>query len=195
MALHNNVFKEQVWTSFVEDLESCLSVSKIKQKDGEQKEIFPGGLNFTAALTIFSVIEFATGFFSGKKANDDSIAKFISKYIGKYCSKLSEEKIAKKWYSVFRNGLSHQYSPKFGGIAMDFNNQRAFLFVTQDKGETIPVINIPSLFNVVKKALKNYESDLNSDDLLREKFEKRYKEVRDIDFQEMKRLREMCGIK
>ena len=61
MALHNDVFKQQIWGFLCDDLESCLAVSQIVQFF-PKNTIFKGGLNFTAALAIFSVIELAAGY-------------------------------------------------------------------------------------------------------------------------------------
>jgi len=106
---------------------------------------FRGGLNFPAALTMFAVIELMAGYHAGKKATAKELVEFVSKYVGKYCPKLTGEQVAKKWYDVFRNGLSHQWSPKFGGVAVDFAQPDVFVFL-QVGTEKIPYLIVPKLF-------------------------------------------------
>ena len=119
MALHNDVF-EQVWDWLCNDIESCFKVSQDLQNHLDKSQ-FKGGLNFPAALTMFSVIELAVGYYSGGDPNSDSAADFVSKYLGKYSPSLLDRSVAKKWYEVLRHGLAHQWSPKAGGVAMDFH--------------------------------------------------------------------------
>jgi hypothetical protein len=168
MSLHDDVFRQQVWAFFCDDLESCLFVSKLKQCGIKE---FKGGLNFTAALTIFSVIDFLAGFWMGKKAEQSEIAKFICKYFGKYSLALSDEKLCKQFYNVFRNGLSHQWSPKLSGVAMDFTVEHLIL---EDKSTKLLHLNVPFFYKISVKAFWDYEKDLDSDPTLAEKFKRRY---------------------
>lgn len=192
MALHNAVFKDQIWAWFCNDMDSCLKVSKDLQ-DQQEKSTFKGGLNFPAALTMFAVIELVAGYYAGKRPSYTDVAKFVSRYVGRYCPRLADRNVAKHWYDVFRHGLSHQWSPKFGAVAMDFRIQEVFVFSSQGRREKIPHLIVPKLFEVLKGALRDYEADLDSDAALRGNFEKRYAELLSHDRVEMETLRKLCG--
>src|SRR5579862_2528532 len=114
MALHNDVFKQQVWEWFCDDLESCLLVSK-KLQLGDKE--FNGGTNFPACLTIFAVIEMAAAYYAGR--TDDSnltndAVKFLTKYFAMYDSRFEDPRFTRGFYLVFRHGLVHQWAPKYG---------------------------------------------------------------------------------
>ncbi len=190
--LHNQVFERQIFTFLCHDIDSCLTVSQELQTLGDNSK-FKGGLNFPAALTLFSAIELAASYYAGNRPTLDEVAEFISKYIGPYSHRLANKGIAKKWYQVFRNGLSHQWSPKAGGVAMDFQCQEVFMFSSQDGTEKIPYLNVPALFDALKRALRAYESDLDSDVTLRNNFESRHKALVDGDYMEMRIFRGLCG--
>lgn len=189
MAIHNDVFKQQIWDFFCGDLDSCLAVSKVIQS--KQPTQFKGGLNFTATLTIFSVIELTAGWWKGKEATTDIIASFIQQYFAKYYPRFKERVFAKKFYEVFRNGLSHQWSPKASGIAMDFTNSRLVEKSNINPNEEILVLNVPTFFNVTKQALEDYEKDLNKNVAMQSSFEARYKRIVGDDYKEMRILRAM----
>lgn len=189
MALHNEVFNQQIWQFFCNDLDSCIKVAKIVQKE-EGKGTFKGGLNFTAALVIFSVIEFVSGWYQNRESDSNTVAEFLDKYASKYFNPFRDKRISKKFYEVFRNGLSHQWSPKGSGIAMDTENN--ILLGKQRIGnEDILTLNVPSFYELAKIAIKNYENDLNNNEDLRAKFENRYKKLVESDFKEMRILRNM----
>lgn len=196
MALHNNVFNQQIWEWFCNDMDSCILVSTDLQKKGIKSK-FSGGINFPAALACFSVIELMASYYAGKKkAGNEDIAEFISKYIGRYYPKLKSKTIAKKWYEVFRNGLSHQWAPKFGGVSMDTGSQEIFVFLIPTEGrEEIPYLVVPKLFYVMCDALKDFEHDLDTDEKLRKKFEKRYENIMREDKKVMGLFRDMCNEK
>lgn len=187
MALHNNVFKQQIWEFFCDDLDSCLLVSKLKQS-GDRR--FRGGLNFTACLAIFSAIEFLSGFLAGREPTSDDIAVFLQKYFGKYWERMNSKSFSKKFYEVFRNGLSHQWSPKASGVAMDFYND---WILRKEKppsfSEEILTLNIPRFYEVTKKAFKDYEVNLDKKSDFRTKFEERYNKLVESDYMEMRILR------
>ena len=188
MALHNNVFKNQIWKFFCEDVESCLEVSKDVQRHRGASR-FKGGLNFTAALVIFSVIEFCAAFFHGKnEVTRTEIAEFMNIYFANYDDNFSDIDFCKKFHNIFRNGLSHQWSPKAGGIGMNFN-KREIIFQAMSGKELIPILNIPPFFALTKKALKDFEIDLDRKPLLRKKFEDRYKKLIETDYKEMRIFR------
>jgi hypothetical protein len=168
MLLHNYVFQQQIWSFFCNDLQSCLAVAKEVQL-GNKK--FKGGLNFTAALAIFSVIDFLASFWKGKQANQDDIAKFIYKYFAKYHLVFSKPELCKQFYNIFRNGLSHQWSPKLSGVAMDFSQTDILL---EDEKDKILHLNIPAFYEICIKAFKDYENDLDSNPNLSQKFDDRY---------------------
>src|SRR4030042_4469704 len=104
--LHNDIFKQQIWEFFQNDIDSCLLVSKDMQTK-RKESAFKGGLNFTAALSMMVIIEMCAGYFSGEKANDNSSAKFITRYFSKYEPILRIESICKKVFQLFRHGLAH----------------------------------------------------------------------------------------
>ena len=189
MALHNDVFRQQIWDFFCGDLQSCLCVSAIKQQS-QTECCFKGGLNFTSALVIFSVIELASGWYKGKEPTTETVAEFFYEYFSEYYSPFKDKNFSKKFYGVFRNGLSHQWSPKASGIAMDFS---ADWFIKKVKygSEEILMLNIPIFFKWTKLALKKFENDLDSKQVLRDSFEKRYKVIVDSDYKEMRVLRDM----
>ena len=186
MALHNDVFKQQIWEFFCDDLETCLTVSKLKQS-GDSR--FKGGLNFTACLTIFSVIEMCSGYYKGKDTNSDTVADFLTKYFSKYFNVFKDKIFSKQFYVVFRHGLSHQWSPKASAIDMNFTDNY-FLKKVKTNSEEILFLNIPIFYAYTKAALKDYEDDLNRNDNLRNLFEQRYNQIVSFDYQQMRTLRE-----
>lgn len=186
MALHNDVFKQQIWEFFCDDLESCLLVSRLKQQ-GDIR--FRGGLNFTACLTIFSVIELCSSYYKGKDSDANTVSDFLVKYFSKYDVKFSDEKFSRYFYDVFRHGLSHQWSPRASAIDMNFTD-KYFLKKDRIENEEILYLNIPVFYDYTKKALSNYENDLDNDMSLRNLFEKRYKNIVDLDYQKMRILRD-----
>lgn len=185
MALHSDVFKQQIWDFFCGDLDSCLQVAKLKQS-GDTR--FNGGLNFTACLTIFSVIEMCSSYYSGRDSNNSTVSDFLIKYFSKYYEKFKEKGFARDFYKVFRHGLSHQWSPKASAIDMNFDNNY-FLKITKPGNEEILVLNIPDFYEYTKKALEDFEEDLDNDKTLREIFEKRYNQLVSSDYQQMRLLR------
>lgn len=183
MALYNDVFNQQIWDFFCSDIESCFEVNKNKQKLKE-KSPFKGGMNFTSALAIFSVIEFCAAFYWGKRIKRSEIAVFMNKYFGKYSPVFDSNGKCEKFYDVFRNGLSHQWSPKRAGIAMSFTTKHLII-----KHMTVLILNIPTFYEIVICGLKDYETDLNNNKTLCEKFEKRYEEVIRGDFSSASELK------
>lgn len=177
MVTYKDIFQQQIWEWFCNDMDSCILVSTDLQKKGVKSK-FSGGINFPAALACFSVIELMSGYHAGRKPDNNNISKFISKYIGKYYSKLKNEKIAKTWYEVFRNGLSHQWLPKNGGVSMDMNSQEIFVFqIPIGWKYEIPYLVVPKFYYALKEALKDFENDLDKNEELRKRFKKRYKEI------------------
>lgn len=185
MALHKDVFKQQIWKFFQNDIDSCLIVSKdLQTKIGNL--IFKGGLNFTAALTILVVIEMCASYYSGKEVDDNKVTEFINKYFSKYEPIFHFEPICKKLFQVFKHGLAHNWSPKMAGVSMDFELDKSVVFV---KGT--PVLNIPSFYEVVKKGISDYEKDLDNTQQLRDLFEKRYTKIISFDKTEVDKLNEL----
>jgi hypothetical protein len=189
MALHNDIFKQQIWEFFCNDLESCLTVSKLIQTNSASS--FKGGLNFTATMAIFSVIELVAGWWKGTKPTNDIIASFIQNYFSKYYIRFNNKSLAKKFYEVFRNGLSHQWSPKASGIAMDFNNNWLVEKMPTNGQEEILALNVPTFYYLTKQVLSDYEKELNENEDMRKLFEERYKKIVDEDYKEMRILRNM----
>jgi len=191
MALHNDVFRQQIWEFFCNDLDSCLLVSKIIQSG--KTSPFKGGLNFTALLAIFSVIELASGWWEGKEPTQETVANFIQKYFSKYEPRFSDQVLAKKFYNVFRNGLSHQWSPKAGGVAMDFAHDWLLEIISTNGSESIIALNVPKFYQITKSALTDYEHDLDDKADQRLNFEKRYNCIVESDYKEMRKVREMLS--
>lgn len=189
MALHNNVFQQQIWDFFCDDLESCLTVSRLKQSNPDSP--FKGGLNFTAILAIFSVIELTAGWWKGTEPTNEIIASFIQKYFAKYYARFSDKGFAKKFYEVFRNGLSHQWSPKASGVAMDFYRNWLLEKAGTNGQEEILVLNVPTFFTVTKQALADFENELNENEDMRKLFETRYNKIVEGDYVEMRILRSL----
>lgn len=189
MTLHNAVFKQQIWEFFCDDLESCLTVSKLKQSNPNTP--FKGGLNFTATLAIFSVIELCAGWWKGTAPTSDIIASFIQKYLSKYYVRFKDKTLAKKFYEVFRNGLSHQWSPKASGVAMDFNGNWLINKTGEIGQEEILLLNVPTFYYVAKQGLEDFEKELNENEEMRKLFEARYSKIVEGDYKEMRILRGM----
>lgn len=186
MALHNDVFKQQIWEFFCDDLDSCVEVSKLKQAGDSH---FKGGLNFTACLTIFSVIELCSSYYRGKDSDTNTVTDFLVKYFPNYFSEFGNRDFARYFYVVFRHGLSHQWSPKASAIDMNFTDNY-FLKKVKTENEEILFLNIPVFYDYTKGALRDFENDLNNDDSLRNLFEQRYKQIVNLDYQQMKILRD-----
>lgn len=185
MALHNDVFKQQIWEFFCDDLDSCLLVSKLKQS-GDTR--FRGGLNFTACLTIFSVIEMCSGYYKGEGTNSDTVADFLTEYFSKYFDSFKDRNFSKLFYTVFRHGLSHQWSPKASAIDMNFQDSY-FLKKVKTENEEILFLNVPDFYEYTKKTIKDFEEDLDKNENLRTIFKQRYDQVVGLDYQQMRILR------
>ena len=185
MTLHKDVFKQHIWEFFCDDLESCLSVSKLKQA-GDTR--FKGGLNFTACLTILSVIEMCSGYYKGKDSKSDTVADFLTEYFSKYFDGFKDRNFSKLFYTVFRHGLSHQWSPKALAIDMNFQDSY-FLKKVKTENEEILFLNIPDFYEYTKSALKDYEEELDRNESLREIFKKRYDQIVSLDYGQMRILR------
>jgi len=184
-ALHKNVFKQQIWEFFCGDLESCLAVSKQKQAGNP---LYKGGLNFTACLAIFSVIEMCAGYYKGEETNTDTVVDFLNKYLSKYFGNFKDRNFSKLFYTVFRHGLSHQWAPKGSGIDMNFQD---YYFLKRKKVENreIVILNIPVFYKFTRNALEDFERDLDSDENLRRMFEKRYEQIRSGDDKQVELLK------
>lgn len=186
MAVHNDVFKQQIWEFFCDDLDSCLEVSKLKQAGDNH---FKGGLNFTACLTIFSVIELCSSYYRGRESDTNTVTDFLVKYFPNYFSEFRDKDFARYFYVVFRHGLSHQWSPKASAIDMNFTDNY-FLKKVKTENEEVLFLNIPVFYEYTKGSLRDFESDLNNDDDLRNLFEQRYKQIVNLDYQQMRTLRD-----
>lgn len=185
MALHNDVFRQQVWEFFCDDLESCLAVSKLKQA-GDTR--FKGGLNFTACLTILSVIEMCSGYYKGRDTNSDTVADFLTKYFFNFFDGFKDRNFSKQFYVVFRHGLSHQWSPMASAIDMNFSDNY-FLRKVKADNEEILYLNIPDFYEITKMAIKDFEEDLDKVESLRDNFKKRYDLIIQLDYQQMGMLK------
>lgn len=185
MALHNDVFRQQIWEFFCDDLDSCLLVSRLKQS-GDTR--FKGGLNFTACLTIFSVIEMCSSYYKGRNSDTNTVSDFLAKYFSKYFDRFYDKEFSKDFYTVFRHGLSHQWSPKAAAIDMNFADNY-FLKKVKTENEEILYLNIPNFYELTKKALRDFENGLNNDEDLRNTFENRYNQILKLDYQQMRILK------
>jgi hypothetical protein len=189
MALHNDVFGQQVWDWFCNDLDSCLLVSEKVQAGSSE---FRGGTNFPAALTIFSVLEMTAGYHSGKADDQqltDRVVAFLVKYFSKHDGRFADADFAKKFYNVFRHGLAHQWAPKAGAVSMDFPQRGELLLWVEGEAERYPCLNVPGFFDLTKRALADYESDLDQSQALRDKFKTRYDAMVKSDHTRMRQLR------
>lgn len=186
MALHNDVFKQQIWEFFCGDLDSCLLVSKLKQTGDNS---FKGGLNFTACLTIFSVIELCSSYYKGTDSDTNTVADFLANYFSKYFDKFKDRDFSKYFYYVFRHGLSHQWSPKASAIDMNFADNY-FLKKVKTENEEIVYINVPVFYEYTRKALIDFEKDLDNDGNLRSLFNGRYNQLLNFDYKQMRIFRD-----
>ena len=131
-------------------------------------------------------------YYTGKKTTTRAVADFLGKYFAPDFPAFKDKPFAMKFYEIFRHGLAHGWSPKAGGVAMDFRRDWALRFIkTQDGSEKIPSLNIPTFFEITKKALQGFESDLDKDRNLQAKFARRYKVLIDGDYKAMREFREM----
>lgn len=173
------VFKDQVWSFYAHDMESCFSAARSAQEGNGN-----GGQNFTAALITFSVIDFCAGFYMGNnKRSTDDIAGFITRYFRKHDKRFSNVNFSKRLYVVFRHGLAHQWSPAASGIAMDFNNNEVLYSVGN-----IPVLNMPPFYELVCNALRDYEAELATDKVLNRNFTERYDAIIKLDDDQASKL-------
>jgi len=187
MALHNDVFNQQIWDFFSNDMDSCFEVSKNKQKF-QSKSPFKGGLNFTAALAILSVIDFCAAFYYGRRVSQPEIAVFMNKYFSKYDDTFNSTDRCEKFYNVFRNGLSHQWSPKASGIAMNFSSGILVGIV-----DDILILNVPKFYQVVISGIKDYEEDMDDGNYLDE-FKQRYEDILVTDSNAARLLKTELGL-
>lgn len=178
------VFEELIDSFYINDMESCFEAARRRETE---KELFPGGLNFTTALAIFALIDVLAGLYTGKvqtTAND--VASFMTKYFSKYNSFFSSQPQSVKFYEVFRHGLAHEWSPKHSAVGMTFEGGSPVGSVVAE-GRKIPAINVPSLYALSILAIRDYRKDLENGKHLAE-FQKRYDEQQARDRIEMERL-------
>ena len=109
--IYKNVFNDQIWTFYDNDMKACFRAAKNAQNGGQL-----GGQNFTAALLILSIIDFCTGYFKGRTINTkkdgrtsidcvsaSDVAEFMKKYFINY-PMFGGLKFGEKFYQVFRHG-------------------------------------------------------------------------------------------
>jgi len=175
MAIHNDVLRQQIWEFFQNDLHSCLEVSRqVQQARASSSPIaFQGGLNFTSALVIFSVLDLCSGFFSGAAPTTQTVSDFITEYLGKRDRLFSDSNFSLEFYRVFRHGLAHQWSPKRAGVSMDFNDPRVVFLLNEND----PCLNVPPFFKLVCDSLHDFEDDLDNTSNLQQNFLKRYNSI------------------
>lgn len=172
------VFEHQVWDYYAHDMESCFESARRARSSGGQ-----GGQNFTAALITLSVIDFCAGFHKGSKPSTNDIASFITHYFARHDQRFSDTNFSKQFYTVFRHGLAHQWSPAFGGVSMDFDIDEMLL-----KENSVPILNVPPFYDLVCKALKDYEAELRTDSALNRNFAQRYDTIIKQDRQQGEKL-------
>jgi|GEM_PF-3801015 len=161
---YKSVFEHQIWDYFAHDMESCFDAARRARENGGR-----GGQNFTAALITLSVIDFCAGFYKGSKPGTNEIAGFITRYFTRHDQRFSDVNFSKRFYTVFRHGLAHQWSPAFGGVCMEFGISDILI-----KENDVPVLNMPPFYALACKALRDYESELATDYTLNRNFSKRY---------------------
>ncbi len=184
--MHKSVFNHQIWNYFVNDIESCFNSARNALTNGGK-----GGQNFTAAIVIFTVLDFCAGFYLGKvepslNLNAREVSDFITKFLGDRNDIFRNSEFSLKFYEVFRHGLVHQWSPKFAGVAMDFNTED-ILFEEQG----ILCLNVPPFFKLVRTALEDFEKYLDDNITAQEKFETRLEAILTKDAQEVLVLKGM----
>lgn len=190
MSAYKGFFNQSIREFFYGDIESCMEVSKRKQhRDAFFSNI--GGLNFTAGLVIFCIIEMLAGFFKGKDfPNSDDVSEFLKKYFATHNRLFENIDICKKFYEVFRHGLVHEWSPKACSVDMNFNDNYLLKTVLGEGGKEILQINIPTFFKLTKKAFADYERDLDSGFYI-EEFDTRYNSTIEKDYAEMEDLKKL----
>ena len=187
---YQDVFKQLVWGFFCGDIDSCLEVAKMVQARESNDLSLKGGCNFTAALVILCVIEMMAGYYKGKlDPSSRDVADFFVKYFSPYDPLFKNKDFSLQFYKVFRHGLAHQWSPKASAVAMNFNRNDFFYFIPGNRVE-LPCLNAPAFYELTKKALKDYEQNLDNGEYHTE-FNKRYNEVIKKDYGEMEKLREI----
>lgn len=139
---------------------------------------------------LLSAIDLAAGYYVGREAKTKEIGVFIAKDLGPHAPKLADEAIAKKWYEVFRHGLAHAVSPKAGTVSLD-PHPEVFFFILSHS-EKIPVLVVPTLFVVLKKALREYETELDTNSSLQAQFQRRHDELVKGDFKAMRAFMTLC---
>lgn len=187
MSAHKGFFKQMIYKFFCDDLESCLKVSKTKQGIISNPS-FDGGLNFTAGLVIVCVIEMMAGFYKGKRLTDENdVVDFLEDYFSEHNNLFKDREFAKYFHRVVRHGLVHEYSPKASAVGMNFNSSELLTMSERNK-EELPIINVPTFYNLTVKALQDYEKDLDNGLYIQE-FNKRYNEQIQEDYNEMRILK------
>jgi len=190
MSAYKGFFNQSIREYFYGDIESCMEVSRRKQiNDPDFQKT--GGLNFTAGLVIFCVIEVLTGFYKGKEfPKSDEIADFLQRYFSKHNDLFKDLAFCKKFYEVFRHGLVHEWSPKACSVDMNFSDKYLLKTIIGEGGTVLLQINIPAMFEITKKSFDDYELDLDNGNYVAE-FDIRYNNIIKNDYSEMEILKQM----
>ena len=142
-----------------------------------------------AAKLICSVIDSLASFYVGRIKPGkikESFVDFLKKYMPVFFNLNFEEKLcftknkklvknaANILYYSFRNGLIHDGSL---GLGVKIYRDRNIKILSNSFGIQIMQLNILGFWEYFKKALKDYESDLEKDRNLFEKFRMKYVEI------------------
>jgi len=151
--------------------------------------------DIAATKLILSGIDSLAGFYAGR-VRSGSVRKtfidFVEEYMPKFDSikftgvKLINFKTKKEikkpseiLYDIFRNDLIHDGTL---GIGVEVYRDKDIRILWAGSGIDIFRINILGFFEYYKKAIKEYEKDLFTDNALKENFSNKYNIVTDFSF-------------
>jgi hypothetical protein len=177
--------KKEFWENYKKELINPIDV------------LISNGHYSAASKLILLGIDSLAGFYSGRITSGQVSSSFIQ-FVEKYMSKFNDttfptsgnilknrktgHTIAKPTeilYYIFRNDMIHD---GFLGIGVEIYKDNDYKILWSGSGFQIFRINIVGFFEYFKKAIGDYENDLNCDEVLKTNFINKYNDIKFFSF-------------
>ena len=184
-----HLYQEKFWEDYKKELINSIDLLILNWYYG------------VAAKLILLGIDSLAGFYTGRITSGlvgDSFIKFIEKYMSKFNDNdklfTSSGKFVLKnrktgypitkpteiLYYIFRNDMIHDGSL---GIGVEVYKDENYKVLWSGESVQIFRINIIGFFEYFKKAINDYEKDINSDEDLKKNFSDKYYDIKDPCFE------------